>query len=136
MKKRPKSSSKSKKKSKSHHDRTPPLKSGLAEGYLHGFTNQEQDRLYRQAQFFEPYIYPHIHFPSDSRVIEVGCGVGAQTQILLRRYPGIRVTGIDASEMQLKRAAHTLKDVIRAKKVELKQADALHLPADDNAYDG
>lgn len=32
------------------------------DGYIHGFTKTEQDRLISQSTFFEPYIYTDIDF--------------------------------------------------------------------------
>jgi ubiquinone/menaquinone biosynthesis C-methylase UbiE len=73
-------------------------------GYLHGFTPTEQDRLRRQARFVEHRVHEGLPFQRSRRMVEVGCGVGAQTEILLRRWPDLHVTGIDASEANLTRA--------------------------------
>lgn len=51
--------------------------------YLHGFSKTEQDRLREQAVFSEQTIYRDIDFSESKNIIEVGCGVGAQTEILL-----------------------------------------------------
>ena len=111
-------------------------KSGLAKGYLHGFTTDEQNRLYRQAQFFEPHIFGPIDFTQCDRIIEIGCGVGAQTEILLRRHPNLKIDGVDASVKQLARAKKHLSQEIKNKRVKLHQADALNLPFKDNTFDG
>lgn len=72
-----------------------------AENYLHGFTPVEQERLYDQAQFLEDMTYSGIDLHGVKHLLEVGCGVGAQTEILLRRFPHLHITGIDFSEAQL-----------------------------------
>jgi ubiquinone/menaquinone biosynthesis C-methylase UbiE len=77
-------------------------------GYVHGFTPQEQERLYRQARFVEHRVHDRLPFRRSRRLIEVGCGVGAQTEILLRHFPELHVTGIDASETNLDRARENL----------------------------
>ena len=64
-----------------------------AHGYLHGFTRDEQDRLYRQARFLEHRVHDRLPFRRCEHLIEVGCGVGAQTEILLRHFPELHVTG-------------------------------------------
>ncbi len=46
--------------------------------------------------------------PARRRLIEVGCGVGAQTEILLRHFPDLHVTGVDASEPNLAAARESL----------------------------
>jgi ubiquinone/menaquinone biosynthesis C-methylase UbiE len=72
--------------------------------YLHGFTKDEQERLRMQAQFGEQIIYKDIDFSGAQKILEVGSGVGAQTEILLRRFPNLKVEGIDLSEKQLEAA--------------------------------
>ncbi len=69
--------------------------------YLHGFTETEQERLRSQAEFAEYNIFQNINFSTSKNVLEVGCGVGAQTEILLRRFPKTHVTGVDLNEKQL-----------------------------------
>lgn len=76
--------------------------------YLHGFSQQEQERLYKQAQFAEQVIYQDIDFSRAEKILEVGCGVGAQTEILLRRFPELFVHGIDLSDNQLATAKKSL----------------------------
>jgi SAM-dependent methyltransferase len=73
-------------------------------GYLHGFTDAEEERLVRQARFLEDRVHEGLPFRRARRLIEIGCGVGAQTEILLRRFPELSVTGVDASERNLARA--------------------------------
>jgi ubiquinone/menaquinone biosynthesis C-methylase UbiE len=73
-------------------------------GYLHGFSDAEQERLYRQARFLEHRVHDRLPFRRVHRLLEVGCGVGAQTEILLRHFPEVHVTGVDASEANLVRA--------------------------------
>lgn len=72
--------------------------------YLHGFSETEQSRLRTQAEFAEFTIFQNINFSTAKKVLEVGCGVGAQTEILLRRFPKIHVTGIDLNDKQLEAA--------------------------------
>lgn len=108
---------------------------GVAKGYLHGYTRDEQDRLYRQARFFEPYIYDSLDYSRQRTLLEVGCGVGAQTEILLRRFPHLRIQGVDSSATQLARARKHLSSYVRSGQVSLQVADALHLPFGDNRFD-
>lgn len=92
--------------------------------YLHGFTRREQERLLAQADFLEPYIFSGVDLEFRKNCLEVGCGVGAQTQILLRRFPHLKIIGLDLSKVQLTRAQKILAPSIRRKRIELRQANA------------
>lgn len=98
--------------------------------YLHGFDQKEQKRLLFQAEFLEPYVYPGIELAGVKNLLEVGCGVGAQTQILLRRFPKIHIDGVDLSQEQLAVAKDLLRDPVQQKRVHLYQqnAEQLNLP--------
>ncbi len=111
-------------------------KTGVAPGYLHGFTQDEQDRLYQQARFLEESIYEKIDFRKQNTIVEVGCGVGAQTEILLERFPHLKISGIDAAPEQIARAKARLKKSIVDGRVKLDVGDALNLPYKDNSFDG
>ncbi|KMN47177.1 methyltransferase, partial [Chromobacterium violaceum] len=69
--------------------------------YIHGFSAAEQARLVRQARFSEAMVYRDVDFSGVQKLLEVGCGVGAQTEILLRRFPDVGITGLDFSQRQL-----------------------------------
>jgi ubiquinone/menaquinone biosynthesis C-methylase UbiE len=111
-------------------------KTGLAEGYIHGFTGQEQDRLYRQARVNEELIFSKVDFRGCREILEVGSGVGAQTQILLERFPYVKIQCIDASPQQTARAKATLAEAVTSGRVKIDTGDALHLPYADQTFDG
>lgn len=99
------------------------------EGYLHGFDPAEQERLFSQARFLEERVFAGFDFSSCRHLIEIGCGVGAQTEILLRRFPKARVTAVDLSATQLARARqHFASRPDEAARVRFVQADAVQLP--------
>lgn len=104
-------------------------------GYIHGFSAEEQKRLYDQARFLEPNVYRHVDISEGARVLEVGSGVGAQTEILLRRFPRVTVSCVDAATEQLAAARKRLKTELTSKRVTLHQADARKLPFQDNSFD-
>ena len=66
--------------------------------------------------------------PDGARVLELGCGAGntAQTQELARRF---RLTGVDVSEEQIRRARANVSDA------ELVQADFLELDLPVESFD-
>jgi ubiquinone/menaquinone biosynthesis C-methylase UbiE len=105
--------------------------------YLHGFSPVEQERLRRQARFAEHTIYQGVNFSSTKRVLEVGCGVGAQSEILLRRFPDIHLTGIDLSDKQLAAAKESLAKLSYAnKRFDLQQMNAENLTFNQENFDG
>jgi len=105
-------------------------------GYLHGYSKDEQDRLYKQARFLEGTVYSSVDFSKQNQILEVGCGVGAQTAILLERFPHLKIQGIDASDKQIARAKNFFKKHPDRGRVKLDVGDALHLPYADNSFDG
>ncbi|MEK6775101.1 MAG: methyltransferase domain-containing protein [Bdellovibrionota bacterium] len=102
--------------------------------YLHGFDRVEQERLLFQADFLEPYVYAGIELATVKRLLEVGCGVGAQTQILLRRFPKLKVDGVDFSAAQLKVAKELLEEPIAQKRVRLFQQNVEELSLADKGH--
>jgi ubiquinone/menaquinone biosynthesis C-methylase UbiE len=106
-------------------------------GYLHGFTKEEQDRLRRQARFLEYKVHDQLPFRRCRKLIEIGCGVGAQTEILLRHFPELHVTGIDASQANLEAARRHLESLgWGAGRFELVQRDATRLDFPADSFDG
>ncbi len=105
-------------------------------GYVHGYSREEQDRLYEQARFLEARVYESIDFAGASRIVEAGCGVGAQTEILLERFPHLTIDGIDFSADQVARARERLAGPLAKKQVTLTVGDASKMPFKDNTYDG
>lgn len=98
------------------------------EQYLHGFTREEQERLYRQARFLENIIYQNVDLSSVRELLEVGSGVGAQTEILLRRFPEMQVTCVDFSNTQIATAQERLRDnPVAAGRYQIQQMDAKDL---------
>jgi ubiquinone/menaquinone biosynthesis C-methylase UbiE len=107
-----------------------------SKGYLHGFTPEEQDRLFRQAQRLEGEIHVDLPFRRCRQLLEVGCGVGAQTAILLRYFPDLHVTGIDRSAENLRKAAENLAKVRWAgERFSLQEGDAETLPFEAGTFD-
>lgn len=112
------------------------MKKRRTQGYVHGFTEAEQGRLYRQARFMEHRVHVGLPFHRSARLLEVGCGVGAQTEILLRYFPEIHVTGVDASETNLEQARKFLSGLPwAADRFQLVHGDAARLGFDPDSFD-
>ena len=104
--------------------------------YLHGFSPTEQARLVRQAQLAESTIFRNIDYAGVRRLLEVGSGVGAQTEILLRRFPELHATCVDLSPAQLDAARGRLGRMPWLEgRYELHRADATDLPFAPRSFD-
>lgn len=105
--------------------------------YIHGYSEEEQARLRKQAEFMEHIVYRDVNFSQVDHILEVGCGVGAQTQILLRRFPHLNLTCVDLNESQLKVAQDFLSQLDYAKgRYSIKNMNAEKMSFADNSYQG
>jgi ubiquinone/menaquinone biosynthesis C-methylase UbiE len=105
--------------------------------YLHGFDNKEQERLHKQAEFLEYIVYSDLNLSHSKNLLEVGCGVGAQSQILLRRFPKMHLTGIDLNEKQLETAKKTLEGKTYLKdRFKIMKMDASNMDFESSSFDG
>ncbi len=104
--------------------------------YLHGYDEKEQERLVKQALHLESYVYRGVDFSKCKKIIEVGSGVGAQTEILLKRFPHLQIDCVDLSEDQIAVAKKRLAGFIKSKQVRITHANAAHLPFRSETYDG
>ena len=104
--------------------------------YLHGFSSVEQARLLKQARLAESVLFHDIDYTGVKRLIEVGSGVGAQTEILLRRFPDLHVTCVDLNAAQLDAARGHLGAMPWLKdRYALQQANAMELPFEARSFD-
>lgn len=69
--------------------------------YVHGYEPRESRRLDDQAGALVELLHGDTAYPPGARVLEVGCGVGAQTITLAANSPDARFTSIDVSEDSL-----------------------------------
>jgi len=65
-------------------------------------------------------------------LVDVGCGAGHATALVGRRFPGLRLVGVDLSGEMLARAKREARD---APNVGLVRADAMRLPLADASCD-
>jgi len=100
--------------------------------YIHGYDAKEQKRLLEQAKFGEPLIYPHFDFRGIKNLVEVGCGVGAQTKLLLKYNKTMKIKALDRSATQLEAACRNLR---QEKRVELVQVDGNTWPFKSKSMD-
>jgi SAM-dependent methyltransferase len=103
--------------------------------YVHTFTKEEQDRLVRQAELLDPHLHKDIELSGCSRLLEIGCGVGAQLRLLARKYPHLRLAGVDISEKQIQRARLLLAKELSEGRFELHTSRGDTLPFADQSFD-
>jgi ubiquinone/menaquinone biosynthesis C-methylase UbiE len=103
-------------------------------GYVHGYATPEQERLIQQAEHWrERLICDGTRLEPGTRLLEVGCGVGAVLAVLGQEYPGVRLHGVDIEPKQLDFArVHLARSGAAAT---LTEADALSLPFDAESFD-
>ncbi len=106
----------------------------MADAYVHGYHRRENERLQDQAGALVELLQSDTAYPSGTTVLEVGCGVGAQTVTLAQRSPAARFTSIDISASSLAEAKQRTEAAGIAN-VEFRQADIFALPFDAGSFD-
>jgi len=102
--------------------------------YVHGYTERESTRLVDQATTLSGILHADTAYPAGSRVLEAGCGVGAQTVILARNSPGARFTSIDLSAESVR----TARECVSSQgftNVAFHRGDIFHLPYGEECFD-
>ena len=105
-----------------------------SEAYVHGYHPRENERLRDQARTLVELLHSDTAYPAGSRVLEVGCGVGAQTVTLGQRSPEARFTSVDVSADSIAEARRRA-DRAGLTNVEFRQADIFALPFDGESFD-
>lgn len=102
--------------------------------YVHGRADDENRRLQDQAQTLAELLHADTQYAAGTRVLEVGCGVGAQTLHLARRNPGARFTSIDVApeSVTLARQYAAAAGLVN---IEFLQADLLDAPFAPASFD-
>jgi ubiquinone/menaquinone biosynthesis C-methylase UbiE len=106
----------------------------MKKAYIHGYDSRESIRLQDQASTLVDLLHSDTTFPAGSRVLEAGCGVGAQTLTLARNSQGAEITAIDISEASLAEARKKL-DSGGIANVTLRQGDIFRLPFEAASFD-
>ncbi|MEW6010057.1 MAG: class I SAM-dependent methyltransferase [Euryarchaeota archaeon] len=102
--------------------------------YVHGYSNEEATRLHDQAKTLSDLLHNNIKFPAGSRVLEAGCGVGAQTILLAKNSPDAQIISIDLFEESLNQARNLIKKE-GIKNVEFVKADIMDLPFEKESFE-
>lgn len=103
--------------------------------YIHGFSPSEQARLVAQAEVLAPSVMVGLELDTAGDLLEIGCGVGAELKLISRRWPGIRLTGLDLNVSHLQAASHHLCTELAQGRIALVRGDALSLPFAAGRFD-
>jgi SAM-dependent methyltransferase len=112
-----------------------PMDTAATAGYVHGYSDYEARRLADQANILADLLHAGTAYPAGSRVLEVGCGVGAQTVHLVTASPGARIVAVDLSSQSLAQARALLTARAPEASVEWRRADLFSLPFADATFD-
>lgn len=102
--------------------------------YVHGYSERESVRLSDQARTLSELLHHDSIFPPESRILEAGCGIGAQTVNLARQNPQVHITSFDISADSLEKA----KTRVAAEgfnNVSFLRADIFSLPFEPESFD-
>ncbi len=102
--------------------------------YVHGYDPSENTRLQDQASTLVDLLHADTVYPADSRVLEAGCGVGAQTLTLAKNSPETRITSIDISEASVAEAKKRVESE-GFSNVCFQQGDIFNLSFEANFFD-
>jgi ubiquinone/menaquinone biosynthesis C-methylase UbiE len=102
--------------------------------YVHGYSDRESERLHDQADTLDELLHYDSIFPAKSKVLEAGCGVGAQTKIIAAKNPSCHFTSIDISELSLLQAGKLIQS-LHLKNVEFRTGDIFNLDFQDESFD-
>lgn len=102
--------------------------------YVHGYSGRERVRLADQATALAGLLHAGTRYAAGSRVLEAGCGTGAQTVILAARSPQAHFTCIDVSWQSLAVAVRRARQSCCGN-VTFQQADILGLPFGPSSFD-
>jgi len=107
----------------------------MFEQYVHGYRDDESVRLTDQAGALVELLHGDTRYRPGERVLEVGCGVGAQTVTLAQRSPQTSFVSIDISPESLAQASERVA-AAGLTNVAFAQADVFTLPDPDGGEYG
>jgi trans-aconitate methyltransferase len=106
----------------------------MTKPYVHGYDPRENLRLQDQAMTLVDLLHSDTAYPAGSRVLEAGCGVGAQTVTLARNSPGASILAVDVSAASVFEAEQRVL-AAGLTNVRFQQADVFDLPFGPQSFD-
>ena len=77
----------------------------------------------------------HLSLTEGARILEAGCGGGANIRRLLQKCPSAHITGLDYSEVSVAESKKVNRDAISAGTCDVVQGDVGDLPFDKSSFD-
>lgn len=108
--------------------------SGESKTYVHGYGEREAQRLMDQAESVRDLIHHDTEFPTDSRILEVACGVGAQTVAMAQQLSACRLVSFDKIPQSVGLAAERIR-AAGLQRVHLLAADLFEAPFKPESFD-
>jgi ubiquinone/menaquinone biosynthesis C-methylase UbiE len=102
--------------------------------YVHGYDQKENIRLQDQASTLSELLHHDTVYPAHDRILEPGCGVGAQTISLARNSPDSQFISIDISASSIAEAKNKIENE-GLKNVTFQQCDIFKLPFKPESFD-
>ena len=102
--------------------------------YVHGYDPREGARLQDQALTLVDLLHADTAYPPGCRVLEFGCGVGAQTVTLAQRSPQAQFTAIDIDAESVAHAQARAKAAGLAN-VQFERTDLFDWPGAPESFD-
>jgi protein-L-isoaspartate O-methyltransferase len=102
--------------------------------YVHGYHPRENVRLQDQALTLAELLHCDTSYPARSRILEAGCGVGAQTVTLARNSPDAHITAVDISQNSVEEARERIEGA-GLRNVTFQQGDIFRLPYEQESFD-
>ena len=106
----------------------------MDKAYVHGYEIRENRRLQDQASTLVELFHSDTSYQAGSRVLEAGCGVGAQTVTLACNSPNASFLSIDISEDSITEAKRTV-ETAGLSNVQFQQADIFNLNFEPESFD-
>jgi ubiquinone/menaquinone biosynthesis C-methylase UbiE len=103
-------------------------------GYVHGYSLREAARLADQADTLAELLHNDTHYQAGSRVLECGCGTGAQTIHLAASSPEAEIVSIDIDLASLEQARERI-ETAGYSNVDLRFGDVFDLPFAEESFD-
>ena len=106
----------------------------MVKAYVHGYNSREKRRLEDQAKTLVDILHSDTFYPAGSKILEVGCGVGAQTITLASKSSNASLLSIDIFKESIKEARKKIESR-GLSNVQFQCADIFNLDLEEKSFD-
>lgn len=93
------------------------------------------DRMNESHYAMTGWALEHLEFKKDDRILDIGCGGGMTLHRMAEKVPEGHLTGIDYSDVSVKKSSELNKELIAGGKMEILEGSVEKLPFEDNSFD-